>query len=56
MGTVKYPKTILVSKHECKRAFGRIIIQWVLKRWCWMAWAELIWLRLNIGGGLMWPH
>jgi len=56
MGAVKYPETVLVGKYECKRVFGRIIIQWILKRWCLKAWTEIIWPRLKIGDGLMWPH
>jgi hypothetical protein len=31
MGAVKCPETVLVRKSESKRAFGRVIIQWIVE-------------------------
>ena len=30
---------------------GRIILNWILKKWDWEAWTGLIWLRIGTGGG-----
>jgi hypothetical protein len=30
---------------------GRIILNWVLKKWDKQAWTELIWLRIETCGG-----
>ena len=33
---------------------GRIILQWIFKKWEKEAWTGLIWLRIGTGGGLLW--
>jgi len=30
-----------------------IILEWIFKKWDGEAWAELIWLRIGISGGLL---
>jgi hypothetical protein len=32
---------------------GRIILKWIFKKWDERAWAELIWLGIGTGGGLL---
>jgi hypothetical protein len=32
---------------------GRIILKWVFSKWGAGPWAELIWLRIATGGGLL---
>jgi hypothetical protein len=31
---------------------GRIILNWIFKKWDMRAWTGLIWLRIGTGGGL----
>jgi len=35
---------------------GGIILKWTLKQYDGMAWAEFIWLRRGISGGLLWKE
>jgi hypothetical protein len=32
---------------------GRIILKSIFKKWNGMAWPELMWFRIGIGGGLL---
>jgi hypothetical protein len=32
---------------------GRIIFEWIFKKWDGEAWTGLIWLRIETGGGLL---
>jgi hypothetical protein len=32
---------------------GRIILNWIYKKWNKVSWTGLIWLRIETGGGLL---
>ena len=32
---------------------GPMIRKWISKKWDWITWAGLIWLRIGTGGGLL---
>jgi hypothetical protein len=32
---------------------GRIILKWFFKKWDWVEWTGLLWLRIGTGGGLL---
>jgi hypothetical protein len=48
---------VLVGKPEGKRPLGRpgvdgrIILGWIFRKWDVEVWTELVWLRVEIGGG-----
>jgi hypothetical protein len=56
---VRKIQKILVGKSECKRSLedlgvdGKIILEWILKKWVRRMWTGFIWLRIGTSDGPM---
>jgi hypothetical protein len=53
MGKERGMYRVLVGKPEGKRPLGRIILEWMFRKWDVGVWTGSGWLRIGIGGELL---